>query len=192
MLIEGTTGEKVPFAALEEETAFSPGKESWSFGAMLALANRGLRVHSVEDFDPRLFVDDPRRAIAKQVEGDAELLERVFEVSDVAAQVEIVAQCLEHPRIRFETRVPTLDELASALRGGADLLVNVNARALNGEDGYAGHLVVIHDIDGDVVIVEDPGPPAKQGCTIGLARLELAWGRPNPGLANFVAITREA
>jgi hypothetical protein len=188
MTIEGMTGERVPMAVLENETGFQPGHESWAFGAMLALARRDLFVRCIEDFDPELFVKDPRAAILAQVH-DASLVERAFEVSDVAGQVPVVRACIQDPRITFETRVPSLKDVEDALEARGTLIVNLNSKALNGEAGYSGHLVVVHSVRQGRYVIEDPGPPAKRSYEIDSDHFERSWKEPSEGLANLIAIT---
>jgi hypothetical protein len=188
MTIEGMTGEVVPMDLLEHETAFRPGCESWAFGAMLALARRGLKVRSIENFDPHLFVRDPRAAMLSQV-GDAALVDRAFEVSDVDGQLDLVRACIDSPSVTFDTRIPTLHDLDNALAAGAMVIVNVNAKSLNGDAGYSGHLVVVHDIQDGKYVVEDPGPPAKERFAVAPQDFERSWKTPSPGLANLMIVS---
>ncbi len=191
MAIEGMTGEHVPMAILETETGFQPGHESWSFGAMLAFARRKLWVRSIENFDPRLFVRDPRAAMLAQVH-DQTLVDRAFEVSDVASQIDVVRACIADSHIAFDQRVPSVDDIDAALGADGVLIVNVNAKTLNNEDGYSGHLVVVHDMHGDRYVIEDPGPPAKRGYEIDRERFEQSWKTPSEGLANLLVITSDS
>ncbi|HEX7244415.1 MAG TPA: hypothetical protein VF245_02480 [Solirubrobacterales bacterium] len=174
---------------LEEICGFVPGEEVWQFQWMLAAADRNLTVLSVDNFDPEGFIANPREELLRQTQ-DADVVARVFEVSDVAGQIPLVKACLEHSLITFATRTPTFSDLHNALSNTSAVLANVNARALGERDGYAGHVVLIHrdDTTGELIL-EDPGPPSHEHMAVDKDAFLRAWHSPSPRMANFVSVS---
>jgi hypothetical protein len=190
MALQAVTGEDLSPEELEQITGFMPGLETWPFASFLALADRGLTVVDVESFDADLFVRDPRAALMRQA-NDASVVDRIFEVSDVARQVELVRACIASPRVSFVERIPSFDEMTAALARGAMLLVNVNTRILHGSEGYAGHVVFVHGYRDGQLDVEDPGPPSQAGARIDAETFGRAWRSPTEGMANYIAISKK-
>ncbi len=155
---------------------------------MLAAADQGMSVVSVDNFDPDAFISDPASALLEET-GDQTIVDRIFAVSDVRAQVPLVQTCLQHPNIQFERRLPTYQELTNAIRDDSGVLTNVNARALTGRDGYAGHVVVLHRLPSMELRLEDPGPPAHEGMLLEKDRFLSAWHSPTPAMANYIKVS---
>jgi hypothetical protein len=191
MAAQALTGELLTMDEVERLTGFEEGRESWPFASMLAFAEMGLTVTNTEAFDPDLFVRDPREALWQQL-GDEEVVARQFEVSDVYAQVEILKNCLAHPRIEFRNRAPKPSDLQAQLEGDAVLMVMLNIRALHGREGYAGHNVLVHDGTDSTLTFEDPGPPPMAGQRVPLEDFVRAWQSPTEGMANIVRVAPES
>lgn len=187
MLLEGLANISLSESELETMCGFVPGQEVWQFQWMHEVANRGFKITSVDDFDPKAFISDPRTELLRQTE-DAAVVDRVFEVSDVVGQIPLVRACLDHPLITFEKRVPTLEELSATLDDASAVLTNVNARALSDKDGYAGHVVLMYRGAGDDLILEDPGPPSHEHMAVDRDKFLKAWHSPSPRMANFIRV----
>lgn len=188
MAWEGLRGVSLSREKAEELTGFEPGRQTWPFQGMLALAEAGLVVNSVEDFDPGAFVRNPRTEILRQC-GDPAILEHVDANSDIDSQSELVRQCLAHSRISFETRVPSLENLRQGVeRPATAVICNVNYRALAGEDGYNGHFVLVTSVDDAHVALENPGLPPIQHQVVSHETFVSSWAAPSPSLANFISL----
>lgn len=187
MALQRLTGEHLSNRELEVLCGFRPGKEVWQFAWMLGVAERGLRVESVEDFDPESFVDDPKAELLRGTQSE-EVVHNIFQVSDVLAQIALVERCLASPEIVFETRVPTLKEVCDSVGDQSVALVNLNARALHHRDGYAGHLVLVDEVDGSSLTLQDPGPPDQPGLQITFDDFVGAWHDPSEQMANYIRV----
>lgn len=187
MLFEGLTGKNYSDSELEKICGFVPGEEVWQFKWMLAAAARGLTVRSVDNFDAERFIESPRAELLRQTE-NPEVVDRIFEVSDVDGQVAFVRACLENPLIVFTQRVPSFEELDEAVTEESGALVNVNARVLSGKDGYAGHVVLLHRSSAGDLLLEDPGPPSHEGFVIDRGEFVKAWHSPSPRMANYIRV----
>jgi hypothetical protein len=188
MLIENMTGQHLSDRELEEVCGFTPGQEVWEFQWMLHVAGLGLDVCSVEDFDPELFIRDPYTELLRQTQSK-KVVDRIFEVSDVSAQVQLAQRCLAHPHVSFRRAIPSVSDLRDAIEGDAVALVNVNARVLNQREGYAGHVIFVHASTATGFVIEDPGPPPHEGAVVPDEQFIEAWTSPTPGMANFVRIS---
>lgn len=188
MAWEGLRGVPLSKEKAEEMTGFESGRQTWPFQGMLSLAEAGLEVNSVEDFDPDAFVRDPRAEILRQC-GDPEILEHVVSNSDIDGQGELVRQCIVHPLISFERRIPSLEELCQELERPATVVIcNVNYKALAGEDGYNGHFVLVTSADNAHVALENPGLPPIQHQVVSHETFISSWAEPSPSLANFTSL----
>lgn len=185
MLIEGMLDIAYSEDELEKICGFVPGREVWQFAWMLNLADRGVWIRSVEDFDPEGFINDPRKELLRGT-GDRDVVERIYEVSDVDNQVGLVEKCIAHPGITFEQRIPSMKELEHVLSNDTAALVNINARVLAEREGYAGHLVLLHKGDENSLLIEDPGPPPHKHLALSGSNFLQAWQSPTESMANYI------
>jgi hypothetical protein len=68
---------------------------------------------------------------------------------------------------------------------------HVNARVLNGRDGYAGHFVVVKGYDAGQLIINDPGLPAYENKFLTYANFMKAWAYPNKEALNLIAFRKQ-
>lgn len=192
MAWQGLTGNEIGPAEAEELTGFEPGSQSWSFAGMLALANEGFELRSIEDFSPQRFADDPRSEIVRQT-GDAGIADHIYEVSDVERQKELARECVASSNITFEERIPTYAELREIVaQPSVAVICNVNYRALVGENGYNGHFVLVTSADEHSVGLHNPGLPPIESQRVSAERFLSSWSLPNPSMANVLAIAAPA
>ncbi len=192
MVWQGLTGSALSGEEAESITGFVSQQQSWPFAAMLGLAERGLWVRSIEDFDPRGFIRDPASEIRRQSE-EEDIVSHVLRVSDVEQERSRVQRCLEHPRIEFERRVPSLDDLNTAVtRPATGVICNVNYKALVGEDGYTGHFVVIDQISQTELRLQNPGLPAIPDQVVDIGRFCAAWKHPSETMGNALIVAVDA
>lgn len=190
MVWEGLFGNALSASDAERLTNFRTGRQTWPFAGMLAFANAGAMVTSVEDFDPQLFISDPAAEIHRQSNGDEALVAHILEVSDADEEVAVVQQCLDHPRVMFDRRTPNFASLEEAVRApGTAIVCNVNYRALVGRAGYNGHFVLIEFADEHVVRLQDPGLPPLEAHEVEPATFVRAWTTPDEGLANMIVFS---
>lgn len=188
MAWEGLRGKELPLDEAERMTGFRPGMQTWPFAGMLAFAQAGHMVRSIEDFYPERFVADPIDEIKRQADDD-EVAEHVLSVTTVEREVALVKECLDHPNIRFEPRIPTFDEVREECQQpGTAVICNVNYMALAGRPGYTGHFVLLEEINGKVKL-QNPGLPPLEHQEVSVERFLSAWREPSPTLANALVIT---
>ena len=191
MAWQGLTGSELSAEEAERLTGFVSAQQSWPFAAMLGLAERGLWIHYVEDFDPHGFTGDPESEIRRQ-SGDEEVVRHILEVSDVQQERARVQRCVEHPRITFDRRVPTLDDLGAAVnRQATGIICNVNYKALVGDDGYTGHFVLVDRIVEEGLRLQNPGLPPIPCQLVDIDRFCGAWKHPKETMGNALIVSSE-
>lgn len=173
-------------------TGFVAGQQSWPFAGMLSLAGAGHRVRSIEDFDPRGFIENPAAEIRRQT-GDDGITTHVLEVSDVEQQRKLVEECLASPNIAFDARIPDISDIRTATANpGTAVICNVNYLALAGKPGYNGHFVLIERFSGSSLRLQNPGLPPLENQDVPLNHFLKAWRGPENSLANLlIASTNE-
>lgn len=150
-----------------------------------------LHVVDFEALDFRLFVRDPRAAIADQIQ-DADAVEYQMKHSDIDLEVDRARRCLDHPRITLISRTPSYDDLRRISGLGAQVTCAINGAPLLGEDTYRPHSVVVRDVSEESVTIDDPGPPPRPCWAITRAEFERCWLDPTPNVANLVAVSKSA
>lgn len=189
MAYEAQTGIRLNMAEAERLTGYVAGRATWSYAAMLALADAGLNVTQIEATSPEAFVVDPVQEV-RRLYGDVEAERWVLRHDALALEVERVRRCRQDPRVRFEVREPTLDDLRAGLAAGASVIVSLNHNRLVASDGYTPHFVLVTDLDAQQVILDNPGPPACEGQVVGIERFLAAWHSPNAIAANALLVSR--
>lgn len=189
MVVHALKGDLLSMADAELLTNFVPGRPTWPYKGLLSLADRGLFVRYTEEFPLDDFIADPAAAIRKHVEDD-EIADQVIEVSDLPREIEFVRACREHPRISFDQRRPTLEDLKRMIESGALAIVNVNYWRLLEQDGYDGHFVVVEEVGPDTVRLQNPGLPPLADQNVPVEDFLAAWHYPNDRLANIISVSR--
>jgi hypothetical protein len=161
MVVEALTGERVSARAAEELTDFVPGQESWPLAGISSLADRGLKVTLIEDFQPEGFLSSPSSEFMRQY-GSKDAVESAMQEIDVQAEQRHLRACLRHPNVDFSSRDPTMGDVTRALSRRSTLLIpHCNYRELVGRSGYAGHYIVAKRFTRCFMVVDDPGLPAR-------------------------------
>jgi len=190
MAWQGLSGQALSLQEAETLTEFEADQQTWPFAGMLAFANAGYLVRSIEDFMPQPFVDNPAAEIKRQSDSE-EVTAHVLEVSDVERQRKLVADCLATPAISFEVRIPDINDLRRMVsQEQTAVICNVNYKALVGESGYNGHFVLVEAIGIDSVLLQNPGLPPIKDQRVSLNRFISAWCEPSRSMANILAVTK--
>jgi len=179
-------GREFTYEELDEISRKEPGMWTWPTAAMLWMLGRGLEVELVEDFDYLAFADG----------GEDYLIERYGEEvgraqaanSDVEREREIAREFARKGSV--ERRPADLADIRSRVEDGWVVIVNLNAAALAGEQGYTGHFVVVCEAGEDAVTLHDPGLPPKPGLAVPSERFMAAWAYPTARDRNLMAIRR--
>jgi hypothetical protein len=160
------------------------GLWTWPTAAMLWMIERGFQLKLIEDFD---YNDFAQRGNEYLLERYGEEVGRAqIEHSDVECERDISRRFADVAPI--EKRPAGLEDIRTEMASGAVVIVNLNAAALLGQEGYSGHFVVICDVSDAGVTLHDPGLPPRSDLQVTLARFLNAWGYPSGRDRNVMSI----
>lgn len=174
-----------PMEKLEKITGFVEGKGAWEMEELLNYDKLGLESKvivksSYEEFGKRGFdyleeiLGHDVTEWVKENTGDIELeMQRSRKVAE---------------KDLHEMRIPTDQDIASLLRDGWLVMVDVNSRKLNNKPGFSGHRVLIYEANSQGVTMHDPGLPAYPARSVSWQALERAWADPNEGSKMLIAV----
>jgi hypothetical protein len=153
-------------------TGFVPDKATQATAGLLWFMEHDYEVVHMSLFDYRRFAS----------EGGTYMLEALGE-RIAKWEIELMADMsLEQIRAfwlaqsgNWVQRTPTLDDIYSFLDNGYLLRALVNMRALNDEQGYHGHAVVVKGYTENEIIVHDPGLPARPDRHVPIPTFLSAW-----------------
>jgi len=137
-----------------------PGKWSWPYFANYSMLERGYDVISMADGDPRDIVEIGMRQYLINVQGKqaAEIsIKNSVPMQEIEDGVRLF---VNHSGFRHVKKIPTLEDINDLLEQGFLIKSMVNVRVLNNIEGYAGHGVLIYDMDDQYVYMHDPGLPS--------------------------------
>ncbi|MFH0799432.1 MAG: hypothetical protein V2A66_04540 [Pseudomonadota bacterium] len=161
-----------------------PGKWTWPTVAMLWMIEQGLKVNLIEEFDYKAFVKRGEKYLIERFGEEVGCAQA--EHSDIDREREIARLFIALAPLEY--RVPELKDIKKQLKKGAVVILNVNAAALHGVEGYSGHFVVVCDVKKDSIILHDPGLPPYPALEVPLDRFDRAWGYPAERDKNLMAI----
>ena len=177
--------EEYDWATLDTITA-RVAPYTWPTAGTLWALKRGLCVNVIESFDHRRFSTEGYRYLLNEF--GPEVADDQKLNSKLEQEMKFSAELLRTGSV--ETRVPCLSEVAACVGGGGVAVCNVNSRVLNGRDGYAGHFVVILEVDRSGVHLHDPGLPPLSNRYVDTSRFEKAWGYPDDRARNLTCFRR--
>jgi hypothetical protein len=169
---------------LEKITAKVEGLWTWPIAGMLWLHNNGFEVRTVKAFDYKEFVSkgsDYLISFYGEQVGRSQIAH-----SDINQEIQYARRIVEVGLC--EARIPDASELKRRLDENYLLICNVNSRALDGRDGYAGHFVLLIGYDKEDFIMHDPGRPGVKNRRVPFAKFEMAWAYPGIQAKNYIAV----
>ncbi len=157
---------------------------TWPSAGLLYCASIGLEVFVIDDTDYKRFSSEGYDYLLEQL--GREVAEDQRKNSDLAQEMRYAKELISS--IPIEKRIPSRRDLHERLATGALVISNVNSRALEGQEGYAGHFVVVIGVDDDGVWLHDPGLPPLENRFVSWDRFHRAWSYPNPQARNIMAL----
>jgi hypothetical protein len=170
---------------LDEMSAKVPGKATWPQQTLINLHNMGFDIALIEGFDGHAFVE--KGAVYLQQAFGKEVADWQVANSDIEQEQRIYSQLFQTDA-HVENRIPTLAECKKYLENGYLTICMINSRKLNNKEGYAGHAVLVYQIDDTSVMLHDPGLPPQQARTVSHNEFEAAWAYPNTEAKSIIAI----
>jgi len=177
-------GKDFSWEELEKITAKVDGLWTWPTAGVLWLHNNGFKVRDVGTFDYATFVkkgDDYLIELFGEKVGREQIIH-----SDTTQEIKYAKQIVASGIC--ELQIPTISELKQRLDEKYLLICNVNSRALNGKDGYAGHFVLLTTYADKEFVLHDPGLPPSKNRKVTFTDFERAWAYPDEQAKNYIAV----
>jgi hypothetical protein len=170
--LEYFTDKQYTWEQLEDMTGYKPNTAAWTVKVWVELARQGFAIRMIEKFDYRRYQAE-RRAYLEQVFSDQKLAwqEEHTHLLQIAPLLPDFLQTVQQ-----EMRSPQLADIDAMLAEGYLVTVQLNSRVLDGREGFAGHMILVHGKDGDEYIAHDPGLPPKENSRITSELLFRAMG----------------
>lgn len=155
MLFDYFIGRHIGWAEMDKMAGFEDGKAPWTVTIWERMARQGFDIRTVELFDYARY----------EREGEA-YLRKYFPKEEYDWQVKHtnildiqpkITSFLKH--VRLESRRPTIDDIDDMLDDGRLVMLTLNSRILNNQDGYVSHAVLVIGQNDKEYIIHDPGLP---------------------------------
>ncbi len=150
-LIEYFMNETLSWLEMDELGHSVPGKGTWTAPYHLKLAQGGVEVVIIEQFDYKKFAKDG----LQYLETLGEKGEFYINHSNWSESLSSIKPFIDRVRVRnHNAHIGEIDEL---LEGGYLVGVELNSKVINGKDGFTLHYVLVKSKQGDDYIINDPG-----------------------------------
>lgn len=172
------------YAELDRLSGKLMDKWTWPTAAMLWLMENGYEVRLIEEFDYHAFAlrgADYLIEKCGQEVGQAQIAN-----SDIEREQKIAAKFAAYAPL--DHRIPLIDDISRYMADNWVVICNVNSALLHNLPGYSGHFVVIVEVTGDEVVINDPGLPPQERFAVSRTDFEKAWAYPGVGDKNLLAI----
>ena len=171
---------------LEAITGKEPGKWTWSLAGINWLNQQGLDVVTIDPFDFKRFSVEGGDYLLDEF--GEELAKAQIEHSDIPKEMKRAADLLGE--VEIEERIPSVADIKDLLDKGYLVQAAVNSRILKGEEGYAGHSILVIGYDEGNFILHNPGLPAVESQVVSEETFEKAWAYPNEKSKNILAVRK--
>lgn len=190
MAIKSITGKSLDMIEAERLTGYVKGRDTWAYQMYLSMAELGLRIESIEIFDPRTVVSDFRSEI-RRVFPDDDTANYIIHETDLVTEATRAKRCLENPNIDFVVRAPDMEDIRRGLTAGHLPLVSLDYGALHctGE-GFEGHMIIVSTLGPDFVEIYDPGPPGDAARRVSVKAFEAALHSPHEESGTVILVRK--
>lgn len=175
------------FQELERITDKRPGLATWPHHALMKLDKLGLKSVNIEEFDAADFIQNGEDYLRREF-GD-ETADWETKNSDLPYEQKTYVEYIKN--FDYENRVPSIKDIQKYLKVGALVQCPINSKKLNGLPGYAGHSVLVYDIDATRVYLHDPGLPPYESRRVSHDNFEAAWAYPDEKAKGMIAFMKK-
>lgn len=143
------------------------GKGTWPYLPVTKLSDMGLKIVTYDMFDTEKFVKSPVTYLHEFYE--AGTAQYCIENSDIDLVVAQAQTYLDHLKLNKLSTIKSYhnpDILRGLLDDGYLINLWVNSRALNNQDGFSGHFILVYGYDGKNFMAHDPGGNDENGNAI--------------------------
>jgi hypothetical protein len=169
---------------LEEMTAKKANLWTWPTQGLITLHKIGFDIIDISDFDIEQFINTGEEYLLQEY--GKEVADEQVKHSDIQQERALYKEFIQH--IKFQKRIPKIEDLEYFVEKGYLIICNVNSKALNNQQGYVGHFVVIIGYDDNHLYLHDPGLPPLQDRKVTYEHFMKAWEYPNEKARNLTAV----
>lgn len=171
------------FEELDQITSKKEGLWTWPLAGVVWIQNSGFTVKNIECFDYNKFIEVGGPYITEKY--GSEIGEAQIKNSDIEQERILAKIFLE--KVETEIRIPKKEDIINLINDGYVVTINLNAKMLNNQEGYAGHSVVMTGFDSSNFRFHDPGVPGIENRWVSFDIFEKAWAYPNEEAKNILA-----
>jgi len=173
---------------LDVLTQKKEGMWTYPMAGYVWLASKNTRIESMSIFDYQSFHEEGYDYFLKTF--GKEVADEQASYTDIAQGQMLAEQFMHHERITIETKIPSHEDIKQKLSDDYLVICNVNQKALNNEQGYSGHFVLIYGYDEAGYFLHDPGLPAHKQRHVSFDIFEKAWAYQDKNAMNLAAIKK--
>jgi hypothetical protein len=174
MLYKHFFDEDYTWEQIEDIAKAIPGKGTWTFVVDTALAKRGIKIINVEPVDyQKLYEQGP--VYLKELYGQ-ETADYYLNRSNIASVTGEIPEFLKH--VTHLTRQSSTEEIIDLLKQGKLVGAEINSSILNKKEGFSLHFVLLYAVEGDAIIMHDPGLPPKPARRVPVEDFRAAFEHP--------------
>lgn len=168
---------------LDEITSKVKGLWTWPMAGLIYMQERGAEVKVIETFDYNSFVEKGEDYLLEK--NGKEVADIQIKNSDINGEIKFAKKFIK--TIKIKKDIPEIDNLKKMLMKGYIIMVNINSRVLDKQEGYAGHFVLLKGFDEKGFIINDPGLPGIENRKVLFDLFERAWAYPDEKSKNIMA-----
>ena len=179
MAAEIVVGRRLTMPEAEVYSGFRPGNETWPYSMIAWFAENGARVIHVDALDAVAFAANPLDELRRSGLGE-ETVQYFAKISDFDQESAAIQRAVASGRVQFKVEIPEVDELEAAMQVGWLPILSLDAATLWGADPshFDGHVLLCTGCDGDVLRLQDPGPPPRWDWDVPRELVAQAMRRP--------------
>lgn len=182
-------GTSYDWDVIDQMSGKIPGKWTWPYRQQISMVQKGYDVVSISHTGPQEYLAGDIYDILVHKLGQ-EAADKQREMSDlvgVRKDMEEYVALLVGGKLKRHDRPANLQDIKDLLAQGYLVASSLNARTLNGREGYASHAVLVYAMTDQDVIFHDSGLPAFESRHANHAEFIAAATNPNDNQWNIRA-----
>jgi hypothetical protein len=147
--------EQITFDQLSATANRREGYVVWEFPIWKWLMDRGVHITDYDVIDYHAWAKDGVSGLQNSVPADefAWYKTNTYDLNEVTEHIQTA---FDHPNFSFHHRKPTWDDVLAEYNKPGICDIVLNSKALNHEDGFAAHRVVLIEVTDSEVVFHDP------------------------------------
>jgi 23S rRNA pseudouridine1911/1915/1917 synthase len=155
MIVEHFLHKQMSAADMRKFVGYEPGVAAWTLRPLTQFVHMGFDVRMIEPFDYARYAEEGEAYL--QTAMPPEQLKWQLEHSNILSMQQYIPEFLR--TVKHERRSPTLADIDDMLTQGYLVNVMLNSKALNHQEGYTAHSVLVLREEGSNYVIHDPGLP---------------------------------